>query len=173
MNVRCRCVMALAVSAAISATGCAPETKTSRSAVETRAASQAGFVDLGNGLIYDEVLDITWLQDARYAQTSGQDADGLMTFDEASTWAATLFYGGTGGWRLPTFDPSNTRPASATPANEIGSVLGALTGGAFTWPHPPDTTPFVNLLDGPVEPVYWTGLAGDPGFAWDYHMTCG
>jgi len=29
-------------------------------------------------MIYDDVLNITWLQDADYAQTSGYDPDGLM-----------------------------------------------------------------------------------------------
>ena len=31
----------------------------------------AALYDRGEGLIYDDVLDITWLQDANYAMTSG------------------------------------------------------------------------------------------------------
>jgi len=166
-----RCAMALASAAMLSLAACGPEAP--GSPVEARAAASATLVDLGNGLVYDQVLDITWLQDGNYAKTSGHSADGLMTFEDASTWVANLTYGGTRGWRLPTFDPSNPRPAVATSANEIGSLLGALTGGLFTWPSPPDTSPFINLLGGPVEPVYWTGLAGQPGTVWDYHMTCG
>ena len=50
------------------------------------AALQLGLVstvnaelfDRGNGLIYDDVLDVTWLQDAQYAKISGYDADGMM-----------------------------------------------------------------------------------------------
>ena len=34
---------------------------------------------------YDTVLDITWLADANYAQTSGYDADGRMTWSNATT----------------------------------------------------------------------------------------
>jgi len=165
------CAMASALAAVLSLAACGPEAAGSR--VEASAAAPANLVDLGNGLVYDQVLDVTWLQDANYARTSGHSPDGLMTFGDASTWVANLNYGGTRGWRLPTFDPSNTRPAVATSANEIGSLLGALTGGRFTWPSPADTSPFVNLLGGPVEPVYWTGLAGQPGTVWDYHMTCG
>ena len=41
----------------------------------------AALIDRGGGLIYDDVLDITWLQDANYAQTSGYDADGFMNWN--------------------------------------------------------------------------------------------
>ena len=43
------------------------------------SSSHAALYDRGNGLIYDDVLNITWLQDANYAQTSGYDSDGRMT----------------------------------------------------------------------------------------------
>ena len=39
-------------------------------------AAQAALHDRGGGLVYDDVLNVTWLQDANYAQTSGYDADG-------------------------------------------------------------------------------------------------
>ncbi len=42
---------------------------------------------------YDTVLDITWLADANYAQTSGYDADGMMDYRLASL--------GFSNWRLP------------------------------------------------------------------------
>lgn len=143
--------------------------------------ANATLYDMGGGMIYDSDLNMTWLQDANYAQTSGYDADGLMTFDEANTWAASLTVGGTGGWRLPTLDPSNPRPAAATSANEIGSLLMTLTNGGFDLYFPPyaaaDISPFYNLPSAdPLnysEAVYWTGLAGDPGFAWEYYMSCG
>lgn len=60
---------------------------------------------------YDTVLNITWLADANYAKTSGSDADGLMTWSEANTWAGNLSF--TDGvkvydnWRLPTVNPVN------------------------------------------------------------------
>lgn len=66
---------------------------------------QAALHDRGGGLIYDDVLDITWLQDANYAKTSGYDADGRMTWDQAQTWAANLNYGGFDDWRLPILGP--------------------------------------------------------------------
>lgn len=63
-------------------------------------AAQAELIDRGNGLIYDTVLDITWLQDANYAQTSGYDDDGYMTWYEATEWADQLVYAGFSDWRL-------------------------------------------------------------------------
>ena len=53
---------------------------------------------------YDTALNITWLADANYAQTSGYDADGLMDWSTANAWAAGLNPYGSGvtGWRLPT-----------------------------------------------------------------------
>lgn len=62
--------------------------------------ANAALYDRGNGMIYDSTLNITWLQDANYAKTSGYDADGLMTWAQATTWANNLSYGGYSDWRL-------------------------------------------------------------------------
>jgi hypothetical protein len=77
-------------------------------------AAQAALVDRGGGLIYDTDLNVTWLQDANYAQTSGYDADGRMTWSEATTWAANLSYFDSvrnvtyDDWRLPTTTDTGT-----------------------------------------------------------------
>ena len=81
-------------------------------------AAQATLIDRGNGLLYDNVLDITWLQDANYAFTSGYAAanavdnginatdnifaNGRMGWTAATTWAANLSYAGYNDWRLLT-----------------------------------------------------------------------
>ncbi len=63
--------------------------------------AQAALVDRGGGMLYDTVLNVTWLQDANYAKTSNYDADGRMTWTQANTWANNLNYGGySSGWRL-------------------------------------------------------------------------
>lgn len=73
--------------------------------------AQAALIDRGGGLIYDTVLDITWLQDANYARTTGYDTDGRMDWSVAKTWAANLsYYDSVRGvywndWRLPTLSP--------------------------------------------------------------------
>jgi hypothetical protein len=69
--------------------------------------AEAALVDRGTGMIYDTNLGITWLQDASYAKTSGYDADGRMTWQQANTWANNLVYGGYSDWRLPKTLPIN------------------------------------------------------------------
>jgi len=65
-----------------------------------------------HGLIYDDVLDIFWLQDANLAASNtfgvgGIDAAGRMSWDTAQSWIAAMNAdGGTGylgytDWRLP------------------------------------------------------------------------
>src|SRR5215472_15361646 len=65
----------------------------------------ATLIDRGNGLIYDTVLNITWVQDANLCLTLNDcvngDAFGNMTWDDANTWAANLVYQGFSDWRLP------------------------------------------------------------------------
>jgi hypothetical protein len=62
---------------------------------------------------YSTSLGITWLADANYAQTSGYDADGFMTWSVATAWAASLNPYGSGitGWQLPVTNPVSGIPA--------------------------------------------------------------
>ena len=84
-------------------------------------ASQASLIDRGSGLIFDTVLNVTWLQDANYARTSGYlvpsraAADplfnGMMDWSESVAWANSLsFYDASRGvswtdWHLPRVSP--------------------------------------------------------------------
>lgn len=69
-------------------------------------AAQATLYDRGGGLIYDDVLNITWLQDVNYAKTTGYgNVYGQMSWADANTWTANLTYGGYSDWRLPTIGP--------------------------------------------------------------------
>jgi hypothetical protein len=79
------------------------------SAVVT-STSQASLIDRGNGLLYDDVLNVTWLQDANYAHTSGYagaNSLGQMDWSTATTWATDLVYGGYSDWRLASNSPVN------------------------------------------------------------------
>ena len=77
------------------------------------ASASAELIDRGSGLIYDTVLNVTWLQDADYAKTSGYNATGRMIYKEAQALAANLQYHDTvrgttlTGWRLPKTGPVN------------------------------------------------------------------
>ena len=63
----------------------------------------ATLIDRGGGLIYDDDLDITWLQDANYPYTSGYQTqyDGRMGWEQAMNWAENLIYESYDDWRLP------------------------------------------------------------------------
>lgn len=96
--------------------------------------ADATLFDRGGGLIYDSDLNITWLQDVNYANTShyitpeGRDVTeysgggwggGRMTWDEAVQWAAGLVYGGFNDWRLP----------KTVDGPYVGGFDGTTTGG--------------------------------------------
>ena len=57
-------------------------------------SANAALIDRGGGMIYDDQLKITWLQNANYAKTNSHDSDGKMNWYEARTWAANLSYDG-------------------------------------------------------------------------------
>jgi hypothetical protein len=76
----------------------------------TSGMAQAALHDRGGGLLYDDVLKVTWLQDANYAKTSGRDIDGLMNWTDANTWANSLNISRVAGesltgWRLAANTP--------------------------------------------------------------------
>lgn len=83
-------------------------------------SAQAALIDRGGGLIYDDVLDVTWLQDANYARTNGDDGDGLMTWAEAKAWAENLTYYDPirdvtyDDWRLPAVSPVDSAAFNLT-----------------------------------------------------------
>lgn len=66
--------------------------------------ASATLIDRGNGLIYDDVQDVTWMQNANYARTvgAGEYGYGIMTRENAIAWTAELDYLGITGWRIPT-----------------------------------------------------------------------
>jgi len=67
------------------------------------SVAQAELIDRGNGLIYDDVLNITWTQDASLGVTSG-----LHTWDRAVEWVDGLMFQGFDDWRLPSMSAVTT-----------------------------------------------------------------
>jgi hypothetical protein len=62
------------------------------------------------------------LQDANYAQTSGYDADGLMTWADSKTWASQLSFGGFDEWRLVE-GSATTCTGSCSSVSEVSSLV--------------------------------------------------
>jgi hypothetical protein len=69
--------------------------------------SEAALYDRGNGLIYDDVLNVTWFKDANYAKTSGYHPTGNMSWGQSMAWVEQLTYAGFSDWRLPSTKPVN------------------------------------------------------------------
>lgn len=149
----------------------------------------ATLFDRGGGLIYDDVLSITWLQDANYAMTSGYDANGLMEWDDAMTWADTLVYGGYSDWRLPTVVPQNFDNGfdgttgfgyNITTGSEMGHLYYAELGNLGRYDTSgveqsgwglTNVSPFTNLQSY----AYWSGNehASNNFFAWAFNFNDG
>jgi hypothetical protein len=93
-------------------------------------AAQAALFDRGGGLIYDDVLNVTWLQDANYAKSSGYDADGKMNWGDANAWASNLVYGGYSDWRLPSImDTGSVGCNYALSGTDCGFNVQTVSGG--------------------------------------------
>lgn len=130
--------------------------------------ANATLIDRGGGLIYDDVLDITWLQDANYAYTSGYDSDGYMTWYTAMSWAASLSYYDSvrdvyyDDWRLPT-----------TPGTTWGYINEGEMGHLYYDEGVTYSSPgfFSNVQPG----LYWSGTeyAALPANAWDFYFDGG
>ena len=150
-------------------------------------AAQAALIDRGGGLIYDDVQNITWMQDANYSGT-------LMNWSEANAWAADLVYGGYSDWRLPTvfnnvdistFGGTNAGFNVAVDSSEfahlyfvdLGNFSWFDTNGAFhsgsqgvDWGLV-NRGPFINIQDD----RYWfaTESGNHPGGAWGFDVSRG
>jgi hypothetical protein len=64
--------------------------------------THATLLDRGNGLIYDTVQNITWMQNASYTGSTS------LNWSAAKTWAENLVYEGYSDWRLPTTTAGGT-----------------------------------------------------------------
>jgi len=100
------------------------------------STAQAALHDRGSGLIYDDVLNITWLADANYAQTSGYDSDGRMTWEEANIWVNNLTYHDSvrnvtySDWRLPfVVDTGSLGCDAANSGTDCGNNVQTVSGG--------------------------------------------
>ena len=150
------------------------------------SASQAALIDRGGGLIYDDVLNVTWLQDASYAETSGYAEYGNLSWNEAVNWASNLsYYDSVRGvtyddWRLPSTvnDPSSLGYDTTGLSSELSYMYFINLGYAPEYSHDryapaPSSSnynPFINLSTR----AYWSGTLSDRGDrAWLVHYHFG
>ena len=107
---------------------------------------------LGGLAVYDTDRNITWLANA--------NANGLMNWTAANTWATGLNVGGYTGWRLPTTDP-----ACGANYNCINSELGNLyytEGGLSQGSSITSSAVLSNLFTNMQNSVYWSGTEYAP-----------
>ncbi len=127
--------------------------------------TNAALIDRGNDMIYDDDLNVTWMADANYAQTSGYDADGLMSWSESSRWAENLVFGGYDDWRLFNAVPDSVCGNSfggrapfefdvenCKSNNELGHLFFGELGVPVISSGDPDLGLFSNIQSG----YYWS-----------------
>ena len=156
--------------------------------------SFAALLDRGNGLIYDDDLDITW-----YDFSSGP-----TSWSAASTWANNLEFGGFDDWRLPKmkndspnfaqtcffksfFDPSTSADRGWNKASsELGHLYYEELDGVGLSPEGltcPNNNVIFGLVNGPglfqnlqTAPGathYWMSTPESSGEHWGFRLSNG
>ena len=144
-------------------------------------SAQAALYDRGNGMIYDDALNITWLQDANYA-------DEKMDWHDANAWATQLEYGGYDDWRLPSANLINvTNPCGANDGscdygyNNTTSELGHMYYNNLENQGRYDTNNNLQSNFGATNSIFTDGNSGNTvsilniqeGFYWlDEELSC-
>jgi hypothetical protein len=150
--------------------------------------SQAALIDRGGGLIYDDVLNVTWMQDALYARTVGASSTGGMNWYGAMDFAANATYYDAvrnvtlDDWRLPqmfetptdwtTYDITGMK-SELSYMYYVNLGFSANLGHDPSLPNPSGTNynPFVNIQYR----SYWTDETAFPreNNAWILHAHFG
>ncbi len=138
--------------------------------------SKVVLIDRGNGLVYDAVLDVTWLRDAGLAQTSGYDGDGLMTWPCAREWVDSLntnAYWGLSNWRLPKADVNRDGVIVDCLYDSAEACIDNETGYMFYHNH--ISTFSSGLFTNVSFTYYWTGTECSflPTSAWTLRFDYG
>ncbi|MEJ2610349.1 MAG: hypothetical protein P8179_09715 [Candidatus Thiodiazotropha sp.] len=99
------------------------------------ANSQAALFDRGGGLIYDDVLDVTWLQDVTYVLDKKREAGVIPGYARAVNWYQAMDFisefsynvqgFSTTGWRLPEISGYSTESFNAS-GTATGSQVNEL-----------------------------------------------
>lgn len=144
------------------------------------ATAHAALQDRGNGLIYDDVLNVTWLADANLAKSlrtlSTIGPDGSMTRASADIWLEGVNHDGHLGfndWRLPRasyyLDSNLGHFLTDTELGSLFSSLGGVPGTSLFAAHDADLDLFHNIQSG----FYWTSWIPGTGSAWTFSFLSG
>ncbi len=132
------------------------------SSVAATSTAHASLFDRGNGMIYDDIEDITW--------TVNANINGLMTWDQAVAWADNLVLDDYSDWRLPTIIPSTTRYNHAESEMDelFYSELGGTAGVSIVTTH--SNNAYYNLFTNIQSHNYWSGTEYAPpsSAAWSF-----
>ncbi len=163
--------------------------------------TSANLINRGNGLIYDDVLQITWLADATLAtsETFGIDLSpqargaGTMSWDKAQEWLSAMNASNSGdgylgftGWRLPNADVNGDDAIkscktvgvgeSACRDNEMAYNFYYNLRGEFGNDLSGDQGPFFNI-QGNLSSTsqYWTNtiFTADVDYWWEFNFIGG
>ena len=119
---------------------------------------------LRNGMVYDSLQDLTFLQDVRLARTLGQNDDGLFNWHDADEWVTNLTFAGHDDWRLPELF-RGCGPLSTNCTSEISRMLVHLgwTNRSDSWGdyYPGTVSPFLNLSNQSYDQAWL-----DSGYVW-------
>ena len=119
------------------------------------AQANAALIEYGNGFVYDDDLNLTWVLDANLAGTTGYsdtlytyDTGGRMTWYDSLNWVDQLVIDGFDEWKLPTQSQMEH--------------LHYVELGNFIYNHPnwvqghENADPFINV----GENHYWSSIGG-------------
>ena len=129
---------------------------------------RASLTDLGGGMIYDDALDITWLQNANQG--------GSQNRANARSWAENLVFGGYDDWRLPNIDVNGDGglfASVANPDNEFAWMFFHNLGGNF-WDNKTGTQTSVDgITFTGITARYYTADTGNDNKYYVYVMSDG
>ena len=159
--------------------------------------ASATLIDRGNGLIYDNVLNITWVQNASLCVTLNNCVNrndtivsGGMNWGDATTWAANLVYQGFDDWRLPYASVAAGAGPSALPSGFVCTGSGGADESAcrnnemaymfyYNLNGNPgdDKTHTQTSVDGitftNIQAIHWSGTAANTDTDWTFRFFVG
>jgi hypothetical protein len=147
--------------------------------------SHATLVDRGGGLIYDDVLNVTWMQDVQYVNQLGLSNDGILNHFNALALADSLEYYDSArdtvwnDWRLPRAYVEDTMYDTTGTTSELAYMYYINLGFAPIYSHdrfePEPTSDLYNPFLGLNRAVWFenTSASRPDTHAWIFHFHFG